>query len=116
MTESQFTCKLLTALRSQLPEAHIIKFNDRTTGGIPDFCIVHNGVTHWFEVKVNNRNPCEPLQWETLRRMHGHYIIVTNGEHFLFRVVTPYGMHALSPCGVAMSYDELKMGILRLVR
>jgi hypothetical protein len=62
MNESQFTGKLLRALRSHpaLREAVIFKFN--ATGGslqrgIPDFSITMGTYTCWAEVKVGENNP-----------------------------------------------------------
>jgi hypothetical protein len=38
-----------------------------------DFCLSFNGVTRWYEAKCK---PCfEPLQYETLRRLRGAYVL-----------------------------------------
>lgn len=54
MTESQFTSKLLRALKQHpaLKEAVIWKLNDRTTSGIPDVLVSQYGWTTFFELKV----------------------------------------------------------------
>ena len=54
MRESEFTTKLLSALRRHpvLASSVIWKLNDRTTAGIPDFLVVFNGRTTFWEVKV----------------------------------------------------------------
>ena len=55
-TESQFTARLLRALRAHpaLRDAVIWKHNDRTTRGIPDFSMTINGRTTWWEIKVGD--------------------------------------------------------------
>lgn len=113
MTESQWTGKLLKELRRRMPNAVIIKFNDRSTSGIPDFCIVRDGVTQWFEVKVNNRDPYEPLQWTMLYRMKGSYIIALKGKCFIVRVEAPYGLQVnVDICHLSFNalVDELVTG------
>jgi len=53
VTESQFTGRLLRALRAHpaLKDAVIWKLNDRTTKGIPDVLVSLRGVTTFFELK-----------------------------------------------------------------
>jgi hypothetical protein len=65
VTESQFTAKLLRALRSHtaLREAWIVKHNDRTTSGIPDFSISVGRITLWFEVKIWGNELTKLQQW-----------------------------------------------------
>lgn len=74
MTESQFSAKLLRALRTALPNAVIFKISDRFTSGIPDFVAIHEGLATWFELKVKNNKPTL-IQWETLRRLRRGYLV-----------------------------------------
>lgn len=66
MTESQRTAILIKALRL-LPDTWVTKFNDRSTGGIPDFCIIRGNTTLWFECKAGSK--VTRLQQETLKRI-----------------------------------------------
>lgn len=77
MTEAHFTQRLLRALRQAMPDATIFKFNDRTTAGIPDFCICQGGKTTWCEVKLLGPPSVmfKPLQLEMLKRLHGIYVV-----------------------------------------
>jgi len=74
LTESQFSAKLLRALRQRLPTAVIWKLNDRFTSGIPDAVVVYKGRATWIECKVKN-NPLTVIQFETLRRLHRGYLV-----------------------------------------
>lgn len=74
MTESQFSSKLLRALRAAMPQAVIFKISDRFTSGIPDFVVIHEGLATWFELKVKNNKPTL-IQWETLRRLRRGYLV-----------------------------------------
>ena len=51
-----------------LKDAVIFKISDRFTAGIPDFVVVLNNKTTWFEVKVG-KNTTTALQAEFLRRL-----------------------------------------------
>jgi hypothetical protein len=76
VTESDFTRKLLKALRARMPGAVIIKHCNPLTAGVPDFSVTHEGVTTWCEVKLTtNRRIFQPLQLEMLRRLRGYYLI-----------------------------------------
>jgi hypothetical protein len=79
MTESQFTQRLLRAFRRRMPGAVVVKLNDRFTAGLPDFYIVHNGHTTWWEVKLTKKNTLRTLQTETLRKHQGAYIFWDRG-------------------------------------
>lgn len=70
MTESQFTARLLRALRAHpaLRDAVIWKLNDRTTKGIPDFVIVEGSMTLWCEVKVASNMP-DKIQMHWLKKL-----------------------------------------------
>jgi hypothetical protein len=106
MTESQFTSKLLRALRAAMPEATIWKHSDRFTGGIPDFSVtrwhpntgmIRTNQTSWCEVKLlrngkhaNNHHKAKlfvPLQQETLKRIGGWMLIWSEPQRkgYLFR-------------------------------
>jgi hypothetical protein len=101
VTESQFTQKLLKALRARLPQAVIIKFNDQRTSGIPDVVIVNEGRATWLEVKnfdqvkdIFSHHPLigpsldiplhkvPALQWETLRRLKRGCLVVKGPGHW----------------------------------
>jgi hypothetical protein len=90
MTESQFTAKLLRALRATGEFEIIWKHNDRVTAGIPDFQTWRS--MNWStccEVKLigSPGKMFQPLQLETLKRVRGWYLIwnprIRRG--FLFR-------------------------------
>lgn len=67
MKESVYQAKILLALRTHpiLKDAVIWKFTDRFNGGIPDFCVIWQGHTTWWEVKVAPRK---------LTKLQEHYI------------------------------------------
>jgi hypothetical protein len=85
MTESQFTAKLLKALRSraELKEAVIWKLNDRTTSGIPDVLISFCGVTTFFEMKKWPAVPTK-VQAYYLKRLKPRSYIVNFGSESVF--------------------------------
>ena len=91
MNESQWTSqKLLPALRRKMPDAVIVKLNDATTEGLPDFFVCLEGVTTFFEVKLKMPYFL-PLQYETLRRLQrGYYIIWGSDEGILQHVLAPW--------------------------
>lgn len=108
MTESQFTQKLLKALRSHpaLKDAVIFKFNDRTTRGIPDFSISIYEHTIWFEVKVGNNNPTK-IQAYFLKKFRGAAVLLRNSgritwvndnEYFEFDELVDNIVRRLPPC------------------
>lgn len=82
-SESQFTSKLLKALRARMPNAVVLKHSDSFSGGIPDFSItsfdpyISEKRTAWIEVKLLGPPSVmfKPLQVEMLRRLGGAYII-----------------------------------------
>jgi hypothetical protein len=74
VTESQFSSKLLRALRQRLPTAVIWKLNDHFTSGIPDAVVVYEGIATWLEFKLND-NRATKIQWETLRMLERGWII-----------------------------------------
>jgi hypothetical protein len=93
MNESAFTHRLIRELKKQMPEAVIVKLNDRTTAGLPDFFVSLKHRVSWFEVKlVTNKRMLEPLQWETLRRLGGQYIIWDGREGSVNCVYQKFGM------------------------
>jgi hypothetical protein len=79
MTESEFTRKLLRALRSHaaLKDTVIWKISDRFSSGIPDLCITNGKLTNFFELKVHP-NRSTKLQEYYLRRLReaGHLVTV----------------------------------------
>ncbi len=68
MTEAQLTRKFLSALQTARPKAVIFKFNDRTTSGIPDACVVDE-FTVWIEFKKYPNRPT-PLQANNIKRIN----------------------------------------------
>lgn len=82
-SESQFTSKLLRALRARMPNAVVLKHSDSFSGGIPDFSITNfdsyiaENKTVWIEVKLLGPPSVifKPLQVEMLRRLGGYYLI-----------------------------------------
>jgi hypothetical protein len=74
MTESQFSSKLLRALRQRMPQAWIQKFNDRISSGIPDAVVVHEGRATWLEFKVDYRK-VTTIQHETLKLLKRGYVV-----------------------------------------
>jgi hypothetical protein len=77
MTESQFSAKLLRALRQRMPNAIIWKLNDRFTSGIPDAVVVYEGRATWLEMKIGT-NSVTPIQWETLYKLKRGYVVSWN--------------------------------------
>jgi hypothetical protein len=84
MTESQFTQRLLKALRRRMPQAVILKHMNPLTAGVPDFSVTRDeqnrfaglqNHTTWCEVKLSSGNLFPTLQFETARRMDAWYII-----------------------------------------
>lgn len=77
MIETQFTSKLVKALREGLgPDAIIFKHADGFTAGIPDITVTYRGYTMWIEAKLaNNPKIFEPLQLALLRKLDGYYVI-----------------------------------------
>lgn len=69
MLEGEFNRKLKKALVARLPQKDyvVLKHNDMTTGGIPDFSVSNGLHTIWIEVKMKG-NFCTPLQMNTLMR------------------------------------------------
>lgn len=68
MLEGEFNRKLKKALVAALPSCVVLKHNDMTTGGIPDFSISNGLRTIWIECKIRG-NVCTPLQMNTLMRL-----------------------------------------------
>jgi hypothetical protein len=65
--EGAFNRKLKKALTAALPNCVVLKHNDISTGGIPDFSVSNGVRTLWIEVKMKG-NFCTPLQMNTLMR------------------------------------------------
>ena len=74
MTESQFSAKLLRALRQRMPNAVVWKLNDRFTSGIPDAVVVYEGMATWLEMKMKH-GPLSAIQYETLKRLKRGYVV-----------------------------------------
>lgn len=75
MTEAQLTYKLLKRLRFIVgTRGLVMKHNDRTNAGYPDFSVVLDGVTTWFECKVD-KNKVTPIQAATLSRIRRAYTL-----------------------------------------
>lgn len=82
MKESQFQSKLLPALRRIMPQAIVVKFNDRFTSGIPDVMVSLKGMVTWFELKTDH-NPVTVLQRETMKRLVRAYEVRAIGNKFV---------------------------------
>src|ERR1700737_195370 len=80
MKESVYQAKILLALRTHpiLKDAVIWKFSDRFNGGIPDFCVIWQGRTTWWEIKVMPRKLTK-LQEYYLQKINGN-VIVSAGD------------------------------------
>jgi hypothetical protein len=103
VTESQFTGRLLIALRQALPGGEVIKHSDRYSTGIPDFSVSYGGRTEWFEVKLaNNRRPYEPIQLARLQRLHGWYVIYNTSSRSADVI---FAKHAGAGNDVSMAKD-----------
>jgi hypothetical protein len=100
MTESQFTQRLLRALRQALPDAVVIKHINPMTAGVPDFSVTRydsDNHTTWCEVKLIGRphtgsakqGVFMPLQFEMAKRLNAWYCVwnatTKNGYLFLAR-------------------------------
>jgi hypothetical protein len=112
MTESQFTQRLLKALRHRLPQAVILKHMNPLTAGVPDFSVTRDygkyegGVrTYWVEVKLSSGNLFPPLQFETAKRMDAWYIIYSPLLHkaYMFKAREREGWSKTDP----LSFDEM---------
>lgn len=107
MTESQWTAKLLKALRAHpaMKNCWIQKFNDRTSSGIPDFVVARGRVSIYYEVKLWPSKPTKLQAW-TLKKLGdgGALITVKGREHF----VTP-----IAPYIGAMDFDQLVQEIVQ---
>lgn len=93
MTESQFTQKLLRALKQHpaLREAWIQKHNDRTSAGIPDFSVTRNRVTVWYEVKMWPNRPTKLQAWTLRRLKDGGALIIVKGRDCVITPITQIG-------------------------
>jgi hypothetical protein len=74
MTESQFSAKLLRALRQRMPSAVVWKLSDRFVTGMPDAVVIYDGIASWFEFKVGV-NQVTKIQIETLARLKRGYLL-----------------------------------------
>lgn len=94
MTESQFTHKLLRALKQhpRLQDAWIQKHSDRVNAGIPDFSITRGRTTIWAEVKMWPNKPTKLQAW-TLRCIGegGSALITVKGNGHLVTPITMVG-------------------------
>jgi hypothetical protein len=92
VTESQFTQKLLKRMRQKFPSGWVVKHNDMRTAGVPDWSVSHDIVTCWFESKwvADASNPPRgtftALQWSTLYKVNGWYVLGSPCGHGLLRV------------------------------
>jgi hypothetical protein len=87
-TESAYTQKFIKFLRRTHPEWFILKFNDRITRGIPDFCISNKrGKTLWLEAKLSTGHKPAYQRW-VLNELNGKYMIYDGPDCYL---QSPYG-------------------------
>jgi hypothetical protein len=70
MLEGAFNRKLKRALETHpaMKDCLVLKHNDATTGGIPDFSISNGYHTIWIEVKMQDNN-LSKLQMYTLKKL-----------------------------------------------
>lgn len=96
MLEGAFTQKLVKHLRGRLRgrKFWICKFNDSITAGIPDLCVVLDGVTTWFEVKVDKR-VITSLQAATLQLIDRAYVIRWKDGSWAITRATGVGIESL---------------------
>jgi hypothetical protein len=69
VTESSLTTDLLKALRAALPNAVVLKHNERVLSGVPDFSVTLAGRTSWWEVKFGPRIVSKGIQQLTCARL-----------------------------------------------
>ena len=82
MTEAQHTQKFIRSLKNAHPEWMIIKFNDRTTKGIPDMCVSNGVRTLWLECKVSAGRKTV-IQRYVLDRLGGKYLIFGSTSQYI---------------------------------
>ena len=117
MTETQFTSKLVRAIRERLgPGAIVFKHADGYTAGIPDISISLGRNTLWLEAKlVGNPKFFEPLQLAILEKLDGHYIFWNTKTRLGCRFLAcQYNKEeVLSRC--CLSFNELVQNIINEV-
>lgn len=69
MTEGEFNRKLKAALEKRLQSWVVLKHNDRSTKGIPDFSVSQGSMTLWIECKMEPEMPTK-IQSYYLRKLH----------------------------------------------
>jgi len=100
--ETQARAKLVKALRETLPEGTVVlRHEDIRTAGIPDISVSFGDRTVWIEVKAEPFK-LKGIQHETLRRLHGVYVIAEKagwviavprmGGGFLYQSSTPLNL------------------------
>jgi hypothetical protein len=52
MNEAYVVRKIITQIKRHVPQAAVLKINDRSTSGIPDISIDYGGTHIWVEVKL----------------------------------------------------------------
>ena len=87
MKESQFSRKVLNALRARRANAVVFKINDRFTSGIPDAVVVLEGIATWLEFKCEDRK-VTAIQNETLKRLKRGYVVRHKGPASYVHLVT----------------------------
>ena len=88
MTEAGRTQKFIEMLKRKRPQWQVLKFNDRTTRGIPDMCVCNGTRTMWIECKMDKGRKPEFQRW-MLDRLGGKYLIFD--EHGYMYLQSPYG-------------------------
>lgn len=74
LSEAKERAKLVKRLRKDLPAVVTIRHEDLMTAGIPDISCSLNRKTIWIETKVHDLKTTG-IQYETLRRLKGFYIV-----------------------------------------
>lgn len=52
MNEAYIVRKIITQIKKHVPQAVVLKINDRSTAGIPDISVDYGGRHLWVEVKL----------------------------------------------------------------
>lgn len=82
MTEAQHTAKFVAEMRKKHPEWLILKFNDRSTKGIPDLAMSNGVKTLWIECKTP-KTPRPELQRYMLQRLGGIYLFFDGDKKYI---------------------------------
>ncbi len=121
-TEARLTQRFLVALKLAAPSAVVLKFNDRTTSGLPDACVTENGRTIWLEFKRDKIDKWSVLQAQTLLRLskasHGRafYVVFVEGKVRLVRILDPtFDLNAVA-YAFSVAYEGTQSQIINTIK